>query len=417
MMTLLRRFIWWLRRRRKEAELSEELQFHLEQEERERRAAGLPEDEARWAARRDLGNEARVREDARALWTWRPLDELSQDLRFASRTLFKHRAVAVFAMLSLALGIGANTAIYSFMDAILLRSLPVGDPSSLVVMTWRSKPFDFRKSDEFVLHSVDGSVYPASSGLQSRIFPFPAFERLREVSAPVLSTIFARFPAGKLTVLVDGEAELANAEYVVGRFLPRHRAVAGRGPAVAWPKTIGHPRHQLAVINAGYAERRFGSVANAAGRQILINNISFTVVGVTPPEFDGIDPGITTERVPAAGDDPSVRSGPRRPIPRSELLLGGDHGTPSRRRHSRAGAVGAGGAVCAVGRTRPRRTIASAPTCRVLAARRWRRRSRHVAAEVLEAAVAVDDNGGPDPRDCVRERGQSAAGACHHAPA
>ncbi len=74
MKTQWRRFIWWLQPRRKEAELSEELQFHLEQEERERRAAGLPEDEARWAARRDLGNEARVREDARALWTWRPLD-------------------------------------------------------------------------------------------------------------------------------------------------------------------------------------------------------------------------------------------------------------------------------------------------------------------------------------------------------
>ena len=83
-----------------------------------------------------------MREDARALWTWRPLDELTKDLRFAFRTLFKHRAVAVFAVLSLALGIGANTAIYSFMDAILLRSLPVADPGSLVVMTWRSKPFN-----------------------------------------------------------------------------------------------------------------------------------------------------------------------------------------------------------------------------------------------------------------------------------
>ena len=128
MITLFRRLMWWLRPHRKEDELREELQFHLEQEAEERRQDGLPEDNARFAARRDLGNEARVREEVRAVWTWRPLDELSQDLRFAFRTLFKTRAVAVFAILSLALGIGANTAIYSFMDAILLRSLPIADP-------------------------------------------------------------------------------------------------------------------------------------------------------------------------------------------------------------------------------------------------------------------------------------------------
>ena len=154
MTSLFRRFIWWLRPDRKEDELREELQFHLAQEAEERQRDGLPEDEARWAAHRDLGNEARLREDVRTLWTWRPLDELSQDLRFAFRTLFKTRAVAVFAILSLALGIGANTAIYSFMDAILLRSLPIGDPQSLVVMSWRSKPFSMR--DERLRDARDG---------------------------------------------------------------------------------------------------------------------------------------------------------------------------------------------------------------------------------------------------------------------
>ena len=221
MTPLFRRLAWWLRQRRKEAELGEELQFHLEQEARERLEAGAREDEASFAARRDLGNEAKLREDVRALWTWRPLDELSQDLRFAFRTMFKHRAVAVFAILSLALGIGANTAIYSFMDAILLRSLPVGDPSSLVVMTWRSKRYPRAKSGEpspFVMHSGDGSTYAEGTRLEGRIFPLPAFERLREVSGPVLSSIFVRFPAGKMTVLVDGEAELTDSEYVSGDF-------------------------------------------------------------------------------------------------------------------------------------------------------------------------------------------------------
>src|ERR1051325_11040740 len=142
MSSLLRRLTWWLRGRQKEEQLREELQFHIDQEARERRNAGVPADAAEFAARRDLGNEARVREEVRAVWTWRPFDELSQDLKFACRTLFKHRAVALFAIASLALGIGANTAIYSFMDAILLRALPIADPESLAVVSWRSKSWN-----------------------------------------------------------------------------------------------------------------------------------------------------------------------------------------------------------------------------------------------------------------------------------
>jgi len=86
MSPLFRRLAWWLRGSRKEAELREELQFHLTEEAEDRRTRGLRDDEARWAAQRDLGNEARVREDVRAIWTWRPLEELQQDVRYAWRT-------------------------------------------------------------------------------------------------------------------------------------------------------------------------------------------------------------------------------------------------------------------------------------------------------------------------------------------
>ena len=155
----------------------------------------------------------------RRLLLWRPLDELSQDLNFATRTLFKNRALAIFATLSLALGIGANTAIYSFMDAILMRSLPVGDPASLVVMSWHAKPIaPGRAASQSTMHSMDGSTYTFPGGVEARIFPWPAFERLQEISGPVLSSIFVRFPAGRLTVMIDGEAELAGAEYVSGAF-------------------------------------------------------------------------------------------------------------------------------------------------------------------------------------------------------
>ena len=204
-----------------------------QQEARERRAAGTEADDARWAAQRDLGNEARVREDVRAVWTWRPLDELAQDVRYALRTMATHRAVSIFAALSLALGIGANTAIYSFMEAVLLRTLPVPDPDSLVVMTWRAKPFTFSKADEFVLRSISGRTYRTSDGsVEARIFPYPAFERLREASAPFLSSIFTVFRGGRMNVLIDGQAELTDAQYVSGDFFPRPRDSAGCRQAV-----------------------------------------------------------------------------------------------------------------------------------------------------------------------------------------
>ena len=137
-----RRLLWWLQRRRKEAQLREELEFHLAEEAAERQAEGLPAEQAGWAARRDLGNDALLSEDARRLWTWTPLEQLAQDVRFAVRLMLRNRVFTALAALSLALGIGANTAIYSFMDSLLLRTLPVADPESLVVVKWRSRPFD-----------------------------------------------------------------------------------------------------------------------------------------------------------------------------------------------------------------------------------------------------------------------------------
>ena len=222
MTSLFRKFTWWVRRRRKEDELREELQFHLANEADERQADGLTEDQARWAARRDLGNVTLLREDTRTLWTWTPLEQLAQDLRYGLRTMSKNRAFTALATLSLALGIGANTAIYSFMDSILLRSLPVSDPASLVVVKWESRPFAggsrAANGSEFVLHSIDGRTYPDRAGVTAAIFPFPAFERLQSVSEPVLSSLFAYYRAGNLNVMVKGAAELATGEYVSGDF-------------------------------------------------------------------------------------------------------------------------------------------------------------------------------------------------------
>src|SRR4029079_13120989 len=112
------------------------------------------------------------------------------------RTMARNRMFTALAAVSLALGIGANTAIYSFMDSILVRALPLEDPGALVVIKWRSKPVNFGGGSEFVLHSINGSTYNERGGTTASIFPLPAFERLQQASSSVFSSIFAYEPAG-----------------------------------------------------------------------------------------------------------------------------------------------------------------------------------------------------------------------------
>ena len=138
MTSFFRKVTWWIQRRRKEDELREELQFHLAEEAGERQADGLSEDHARWAARRDLGNVTLLREDTRTWWSWMLLEQLAQDIRYGLRTMTANKTFSAMAILSLALGIGANTAIFSLIDSILLRSLPVPDPQSLVMLSWHT---------------------------------------------------------------------------------------------------------------------------------------------------------------------------------------------------------------------------------------------------------------------------------------
>jgi hypothetical protein len=149
MNSFFRKLGWLWKRRDKEAELREELQFHLEEEAELHQ--GVSPDQARMAARRELGNVTLVGEDTRSAWGWTMVEQFGQDLRYAIRTMSGNRLFTFLAVLSLALGIGANTAIYSFMDSILLRALPVSDPESLVVLNWRARPPEWRG---FVMHGM-----------------------------------------------------------------------------------------------------------------------------------------------------------------------------------------------------------------------------------------------------------------------
>jgi hypothetical protein len=111
MTSFFRKLRWWMRRPGKEAELQEELQFHLEEEAGERQAEGLAAEEARRAARRELGNVALVQEDTRATWTWTFAEQLAQDMRYGLRTIAANKTFSAMAILSLALGIGAKAPI------------------------------------------------------------------------------------------------------------------------------------------------------------------------------------------------------------------------------------------------------------------------------------------------------------------
>jgi macrolide transport system ATP-binding/permease protein len=208
-----------------------------------------------------------------------------QDLRYAFRMMASQPLFTAMAVLSLALGIGANTAIYSFMDAILLRSLPVQDPGSLVILSWHSKARD----TPAVVHNHTGSWFnDPKMGATSPNFPYPSFALLRE-KTDIFSSVFAYSNGGRLNVQVRGQAGLAASQYVSSDFFK------GLGVPAAAGRLIGESDDRfeaapVAVISYGYAHRRFGDPASAAGQPILIDNQPFTIAGVTAPEFFGVNP-------------------------------------------------------------------------------------------------------------------------------
>jgi predicted permease len=293
MNSFFRKLCWLPQRRKKEGELREELQFHLEEEVDERRGGGLAEDEARWAARRELGNLTLVQEDTRAMWGWTALEQLGQDLRYAFRTMAANRLFTLLAVASLGLGIGANMAIFSFMDSILLRSLPVSDPESLVVLNWHAKT----TGHDFVMKGMSGNTYDdPKTGTTAGIFPFPAYELFRKNDS-VFSTVFAHYQywqARNLNVAIKGQADLASGWSVSGDYF-RGLGVPQAAGRLISPDDDRAGAPPVAVVTYAFSERRFGGAANAPGQSILINNLPFTVVGVTPPEFFGVDPAASPD--------------------------------------------------------------------------------------------------------------------------
>src|ERR1700729_436131 len=126
-------------RKRHLSDLESDIQNHIEIETQDNIARGMSPEEARYAAVRKFGNVTRVMEDTREVWAVRWFDHLIQDLRFALRGIRKSPLFAAVVVLTLALGIGANTAIFTVIDAVMLRAIPVSDPQHLVVFSWKAR--------------------------------------------------------------------------------------------------------------------------------------------------------------------------------------------------------------------------------------------------------------------------------------
>jgi predicted permease len=266
---IFRKLGWMARRSKKEADLRDELQFHLQEEAEQAEAGGLPAEQAQWAARRELGNVALLMEDTRAAWGWTCLERFRQDLRYSARMLRQNPGFAAAAVLSLALGIGANTAIFSLLNAVVLRPLPVADPRRLVQFT-----------NTIPLWETGGSG--------RELYSYPQLQRF-QTQSKTLSGIFGATGLGRINVGFHGTSGIAQGNASSDSFF----SVLGVAPQYGRFFSAGEDRAgvSVAVIGDRYWRSRFGADPSIVGGAITLNRVPFTVIGIAPPEFSGIAVG------------------------------------------------------------------------------------------------------------------------------
>jgi predicted permease len=255
---------WW-RKRNREQDLERELRAHLELEAEAQQEGGLPPAEARYAARRALGNFTLIQEITREVWGGNALEKLMQDLRYAVRVLLRSPGFSAVAVLSLALGIGANTAIFSLMNTIMLKMLPVQEPARLFLISHRG------------------------SGAVSESGNYPLYVNVRDHNS-----VFSGLCAVNLNqwrVESGGAAETTLGQVVTGNYYSvlGVNAILGRTLTPEDDRVVkGSP---YAVVSYSFWNRHFGLDPAVLGKTLTIGGIPFTIVGVTPPEFFGLQPG------------------------------------------------------------------------------------------------------------------------------
>jgi predicted permease len=268
-------------------ELDQDIRDHIERETQDNIDRGMSLEEARYAAVRKFGNVTRVKEDTREVWSLVWLEQLLQDIHYGLRMLRKSPGFAAVAILTLALGIGANTAIFSLIDAVMLRSLPVENPSQLVLLKWgaRKAPniHGYMSSGDCPMDLRPGAANPSGCSFSEPLF--------REIAqANVFSATAGFASSGRLNLTGNGPATVINGQLVSGDFFRTMglKATAGRLFSGADDTPSAAP---VAVLNYGYWQSAFGGSRDVVGHTIELNNVPFTIVGIAEQRFTGITPG------------------------------------------------------------------------------------------------------------------------------
>ena len=284
-MSLRSRFsTWWKAVTRAEqlgGEIEDELAFHIESRAEDLMHSGLSREEAIRRARAELGGLSTQKENCRSAWGTRIWDELHFDLRYALRMLAKNHGFTTIAIASLALGIGANTIIFTLAKQVMLDRLEVDHPEQLRVFGWS------QSERNGAVHWVWGTDVntPAGKTIDTS-FSYPIYQLLRRQNRQ-LQDIFAFKNLGRTTVTIDGQSGTAETELVSGNY---YRALGvkpelGRGIEDADDGAPGSG--PVVVISDGLWTRRFGRSPSVIGKTIELNLVPFTIIGVNPPAFTG----------------------------------------------------------------------------------------------------------------------------------
>src|ERR1700733_2610953 len=262
--------------RRREESLDREIQDYLDRQLEENVARGMQPDEARLAARRKLGPVVRVKEDTRAAWGWLWRERLWQDLRHSWRILTKNPGFTLVAVLSLGIGVGANCAMFSLADVLLLRPLPVPSPSGVVTVGSTNIQISASQYDFL------SASYPDYADVRDRSKSFAGLAamdtyRVRFKATPnaVPSVKTGMLASGNLFGVMEVQPELGRG------FRPDEDQVPGRDPVV--------------VLSHTFWEQEFAADRGVLGRTVEMNGIRFTVIGVLPAGFTGLDQWVRPE--------------------------------------------------------------------------------------------------------------------------
>ena len=272
--------------REQDLELNEELHAHLEFLVEEKRRQGMTEEEARRAASLHFGGIAQTEETYREARGLHFLETFLQDLRYALRMLRRSPGFAAVVVVSLALGIGANTAIFSAIDAVMLRMLPVEEPQQLVMLQWHAS-----KWPEKYVEDLEGSSFGNEhEGQSSYSFTYAQYQQFKNQNHVFSSTFAFAANSDPVNVGIDGRAESAVIQGVSGNYFSGlgTQAVIGR---TILPEDDQESAQDTAVISNRFWKQRLGENRDAVGKTIIVNGLPMTIVGVAPPDFFGLEPG------------------------------------------------------------------------------------------------------------------------------